>query len=52
MTPHPLRGQRAEPAMVQVTAARLADHLEERAGVPREMTYMRFWNNARAFFAL
>ena len=52
MTPHPLRGQRAEPAMVQVTAARLADHLEECAGVPREESYGRFWKNACTFFRL
>ena len=52
MAPHPLRGQKAEPAMVQVTAARLADHLEECTGVPREVTYRRFWDNAHTFFGL
>ena len=52
MTPHPLRGQKAEPAMVRVTAARLAEHLEERADVPRNATYGRLWKNACAFFGL
>lgn len=52
MAPHPLRGEEAEPAMVQVTAARLAEHFEACVGTPREVTYRRFWENAQAFFGL
>lgn len=52
MAPVPLRGQECEPAMVALSAARLAQVRAEVGVAEPEQTYADLWNNALSFFGL
>lgn len=52
MAPAPLRGTECEPAMVALSAARVAEVREDAGVAPRAATYRDLWENARTLFGL